>query len=550
MLKYRLILSTIVFSFLPLLISAQSDEIQKEVNGYIAKAPFKMPAINVPQFPDKVYNIRDFGAISDGRTLCTDAIENAIDACSKGGGGKVVIPDGLWITGAIQLKSNVNLYLATNALVHFTKDHTQYPIIPTSSSRTNYMVMSPIYGYGLENIAITGNGVFDGSGDTWRPVKRMKMTNQQWKKLVSSGGVVSSDGSMRWPTKEAMEGETYLKNLRKEKKSKLTADDFEPARDFLRPYMVVINKCKNILIDGPTFKNSPKFALYPGSSSNIIIRNVNILNEWYAQNGDGIDLSACRNVLVYKCTVNICMKSSRSGSDTTKRARLENIIIADNKVYRAHGGFVIGSNTDGGMHNIFVDNCTFIGTDIGIRIKSNRDNGGLVHQVYIQNIYMTDIVNEAILFNTYYADSNNDSDSTEYEANETTPQFTDFYLKNIYCNDAKTAIAITGLPEMPVRRIFLDDIYIDSDEGCLLDDSEDIKFNNVKVFSESNTVFDVADSKNITIENGVLPDSAKLFMNISGKGTSNIKIINTNLSRLAAPVTYGKDVPKNAVIMQ
>ncbi len=393
----------VIFCFGVIGLSAQD----KNEQYYVSNAPFKMPTVVVPTFTAKTFSIKDFGAVSDGQTLNTVAFAKAIDACSKAGGGRVVFPAGLWLTGPIQLQSNIDLHIERGALVQFTADHTQYPFIKAGGGSGTLTPASPVYGYDLKNIAITGEGVLDGAGETWRPVKKMKTTDAQWRKLLTSG-VVSKDGTIWWPTKEAMDGEDYLKNL-KNKTAKPTPEDYLPARDFLRPYMVYLVNCENVLLEGVTIRNSPKFVFYPNHCNNLTMRHVTIFNEWWAQNGDGIDISACKNVMIYKCTVSagddgICMKSSASKNDQPGTFALENIVIAGCTVYHAHGGFVIGSNTDGGMHNIFVNDCNYIGTDIGIRVKSNAGRGGLVKDIFIKDIFMTDIVTDAISFDTYYED--------------------------------------------------------------------------------------------------------------------------------------------------
>lgn len=208
-------------------LSAQSD-LQIEVNSYLKNLPFEMPGIHLPVFPDRNFDIVEFGAVGDGHTLNTDAFKKAIEACSSAGGGKVIVPPGLWLTGPIELKSFVNLHLAAGALVVFTPDHSAYPIL--KAPRRGLLVASPIYGFDLENVAITGEGIFDGSGDTWRPVKKFKTTESQWKRLLKSSGVVDYAGKIWWPSKEAADGEQYLKNLKSTKKKKdITTDDYLPA---------------------------------------------------------------------------------------------------------------------------------------------------------------------------------------------------------------------------------------------------------------------------------------------------------------------------------
>lgn len=462
---------------------------EKDLAYYIANAPFKMPAVTEPKFQSKTFSITDYGAVSNGQTLNTDAFVKAIDACSRAGGGRVLVPAGLWLTGPIELKSNIDLHVERGALIQFTSDHTQYPIIRASATSKNFAVASPIYGYSLKNIAITGEGIIDGAGESWRPVKKIKTTAAQWKKFTATG-VVSNDGTVWWPTKEAMEGEQYLKKLKSNTNS--TADDYLPARDFLRPYMVFLVNCENVLLEGVTIRNSPKFVFYPNSCTNITMRYVTIFNEWWAQNGDGIDISACKNVLIYKCNVSvgddgICMKSS--GAKNPDEARLENVIVAGCNVYHGHGGFVIGSNTDGGMRNIFVSDCNFVGTDIGIRVKSNAGRGGLVHDIFIKNIYMSSIANEAILFDTYYEDVPAGKEKTQVQTalRDKTPVFKDFYISNVFCRGTGTAISITGLPEMPVRKINFDNVLISADNGYVAKDATEIKFNKVKIITKKGT---------------------------------------------------------------
>jgi len=506
-----------------------------DTSAYVINAPFKMNKIIVPEFQKKDFSIKDYGAVNDGHTLNTKAIAKAIAACVAAGGGRVVVPKGTWLTGPIQMQSNVNLFLAHGALIQFTKDHSQYSMIPASSKSSKIVPASPIYGYGLKNIAITGDGIIDGAGETWRPVKKIKTTAAQWKELVASGGVVSKDGQIWWPSQEAMEGEKYLKEL-KQKNPKPSPDDYLPARDFLRPYMVYFIDCNNILLESVTLRNSPKFVFYPNSCNNLTMRYVNVFNDWWAQNGDGIDISQCKNVLIYRCTVSagddgICMKSSGSNK-VSDQFNLENVIIDGCTVYRAHGGFVIGSNTDGGMQNIFVTNCHFIGSDIGVRIKSNIGRGGLVKNIFIKNIFMNDIRDEAILFDNYYEDvpAGSDKKNGEIKIAEKTPQFTDFYFDSIYCTGAKTAVLINGLAEMPVSKIYLKNMIVSAANGFNATNASDLYLENVKIIPESDPVFLLNDVKGINIKKGYFPAASKIFYKANA-ATTGVNITETDLHK-------------------
>ena len=471
----------ILFSFISFPFALFAAAQSKSEEFYVKNAPFQMTVPVQPAFPNKTFLLTDFGAAGDGHTLNTEAFAKAIAACAKAGGGKVIVPAGLWLTGPIQLQSNVNLVVERGALVQFTPDRTQYPIMQMGES-SSFVVASPVYGYRLKNVAITGEGILDGAGESWRPVKKSKVTEGQWKALLSSG-VVSKDGSLWWPSQEAAEGDDYLKTL-KDKKD-VTAEDYLPARDFLRPYMVYLANCENVLVEGVTLRNSPKFVFYPNNCTNLTMRSVNVFNEWWAQNGDAIDISACKNVLIYKCNVSagddgICLKSSNSKNPT--EARLENVVIAGCTVYHGHGGFVIGSNTDGGMNNIYVADCNFIGTDIGIRVKSNAGRGGLVRNVYIQTIFMRDIVDEAISFDTGYVDvpAGKEKADVKTTVQDKVPLFTDFHIRDVVCRGAETAIAITGLPQAPVQKIHFQNLVISARKGYAAKAAKDIRFTNVR----------------------------------------------------------------------
>ncbi|HEV2482551.1 MAG TPA: glycoside hydrolase family 28 protein [Puia sp.] len=431
---------------------ANAQPVLKELSWYIAHAPFSMPPVAMPQFPTRDFNITDYGGNADGQSLNTDAFAKAIKACSDAGGGRVIVPAGTWLTGPIQLLSHVNLHLEAGVLIQFTGDHAAY------TNDLDHGTNSPIYSVGCEDIAITGEGILDGSGQSWRPVKKGKMTAAQWSALQSSGGFLSPDGKIWWPSRDVMEN------------------------DRLRPYMVSFNKCSRILIQGVTLRNSPKFVFCPQHCTDLTVDHAHIFNEWWAQNGDGMDISACKRVIIYGCTVNagddgICMKSSGLSPDGPA---LEDIIIAGCTVFRAHGGFVIGSNTDGGMHDIFVSDCTFIGTDVGLRFKSNTGRGGLVNDIFVSDITMKNIVNEAVLFDTYYEDA--PAGATHHDhPNDKIPQFTDFHISHIDCQGAKTAISITGLPQMPVSNIAFDSLTIHATKGLTATQARNIDLHDVQL---------------------------------------------------------------------
>lgn len=527
-----------------------SPNLNNEVRTCLKDIPFEMPEISLPVFSEQTYNITDFGAVPDGHTMNSIAINQAILKCSQSGGGTVIIPPGLWLTGPIELQSNVNLHLQNGALVVFSPNRNDFPIIKPPAKR---FTTSPlITGYNLENIAITGEGIFDGNGQEWRPVKKFKTTTGQWRDLLNSGGVVSKTGDMWWPSTEAMQGENFLNSLESTRSRKdLGPADYLPARDFLRPNLVSLVNCKIVLVDGPTFKNSPMYAFQPERCENLIIRNVRINNEWWAQNGDGIDISSCKNVLIFKCTVTagddaICMKSSRISGQT--EPAVQNIVIRDCTVYHGHGGFVIGSNTDGGMRNIFVNNCVFAGTDVGLRFKSARDRGGLVENIIIRNVRMKDIVNEAIFFNTYYEGVGRENEIIR--VTEDTPVFTNFDIDSIVCIGASQAISVVGLPEMPISKIRIRNSYLAAAGGFSAEYAREFTLEDVSIIPKSGPVFQLAQCAGFNLNSIGFPKSATEFMTLSGKNTQDIRIRNTVLSSLTNPLIFSKEVDKRMVTVE
>jgi polygalacturonase len=525
--------------------------------SYFANLPFSMPEVQVPIFPDRTLNILEYGAVADGQTMNTKAFMSAIEACTKAGGGKVLVPAGVWLTGPIRFESNINLYLEKGAVIMFSRNRADYPLVPypTPASKA-YICANPIYGYKLENIAITGDGVIDGSGEVWRPMKKEKYTTGQWKKITTSGGVVSEDGKMWWPSRQALDGDAYLKNLRKEKKS-ITIEDLVPAKDFLRSNMVVFYGCNKVLLDGPTFRNSPKFCVNPVQCENLVIRNITVQNDWNAQNGDGIDIGSSHNVVIYNCVVDagddaICLKPGTIEKGRDWKVACENIVVADCIIYHGHGGFVIGSETYGGTKNISVRNCTFIGTDVGLRFKSSRNRGGITENIYIDGIQMKDIVNEAILFDMYYEDDKPEAGADRISAPVTdrTPLFQKFYIRNVVCNGAEQAIFIQGLPEQFAREIEMTNITISSRKGITCIDAEGLTFNNVNVTLSRGQIFDIDNAKNIKIANFAFTGGADLFMKVVGKQSENIQLVKTDISKAKKDYEFEKGAEAKSVIQK
>ncbi len=539
---------------------AQPDS-QKERKSDLYKGlEFKMPVIKEPVIPANSVSIVDFGAIGGGQALCTEAFSKAIDALSKKGGGRVVVPRGTWFTGPITLKSNIELYTEAGALILFSPDKNLYPLVSTNFEGFNtYRCTSPVNGRNLENVAITGKGVLDGSGDAWRSVKKEKLTEAQWKKLVASGGLLSENGKTWYPSEQFRAGEKIAEmNVPRQLK---TQAEFEKIRDFLRPVMISLVSCKKVLIDGPTFQNSPAWCIHPLLCEDLTVRNTTVKNPWYSQNGDGIDIESCKNSLVYDSNFDvgddaICIKSGKDKEGRDRGIPNENLIIKNCVVYHGHGGVTVGSEMSGGVKNMHVSNCTFIGTDVGLRFKSNRGRGGVVENIFISNIEMINIPAQAISFDLFYGGKSASEALDEGDANKETaipvasaetPQFKNITIRDINCKGALQGLLLKGLPEMNLENITFENIRMESNIGMTCEDANGIKIKNLSLSTKKMPSLDFKNSRNVVLDGFKYPETTNQLFHFSGSKTENVKLINTGIVESGKQLTVGKEVPANAV---
>jgi len=527
----------------------------------MAQQKTSMPVIKQVNIKADTTSIVSFGAKGDGVSLNTESINKAIAAVSQKGGGVVLIPGGLWLTGPIELKSNVNLHLKRDALLQFTDDFNQYKLVEGNwEGQPAWRNQSPISGTDLQNIAITGSGIIDGNGGAWRMVKRDKLTESQWKKLTSSGGLVSEDGKMWYPSEKTFKG-SKTKNAGVVAAGQ-SAADLQSIKDFLRPNLLVLTNCKQILLEGVTFQNSPAWNLHPLLCEDLTLRNLQVKNPWFAQNGDGVDVESCKNVLIEGSTFDvgddgICIKSGRDEAGRKRGKPTENVIIRNNVVYHAHGGFVVGSEMSGGAKNIWVYDCSFIGTDIGIRFKTTRGRGGVVEDIYINNINMIDIPGEAILFDMYYAavdpivlagEKREAIKTVVVPVTEATPQFKNIYIKDVVANGAEKAIFVRGLPEMNIKDIYLENVTIQAKKGVEIIEGTGIYLKNVNVITDdTNPVVKIQNGNNINFNGFKYKEGSALLFDITGEKTKAVKVSGTNVSQAKKQSNIGTEVAKNAL---
>lgn len=533
---------------------------KEQVSDLYKGIEFEMPRVKEPVIPANSVVITDFGAESGGHILCTQAFDAAIEALSQKGGGKVIIPSGTWLTGPITLRNNIELYTEIGALVVFSTDKSLYPLVETNFEGFNtYRCTSPINGRNLENIALTGHGIWDGSGDAWRAVKKDKLTDSQWKKLIASGGIIGANGKNWYPSQQFIDGEKVAEmNVPRDLKTK---EEFEKVKDFLRPVMVSLISCKKVLIDGPTFQNSPAWNIHPLMCEDFTMRNTTVRNPWYSQNGDGIDIESCKNSVIHDSNFDvgddaICIKSGKDKEGRDRQIPNENLIVKNCIVFHGHGGVTVGSEMSGGVKNLHVSNCTFIGTDVGLRFKSNRGRGGVVENIYISDIEMMNIPTQAISFNLYYSgrSASEDLEASEEGApvkllpvTEETPQFKNIYIHDVNCKGANTGILLQGLPEMKLENVQLENIHMEADYGMVCSDADQVKVKNLSLYTKYTPVIDLKNSTNVSIDGLITSDGVSQLVKVSGSQTGTVLFQNMGISNPEKQIKIGKEVPKDAV---
>lgn len=527
---------------------------------------FVMPRVVEPVIPSNRINILDLGAVGDGITINTEVFAKAIEQLSEKGGGSVIVPAGIWLTGPIILKSNINVHLEEGALVRFSNNFDDYPLVEgTFEGVLSYRCQSPVSGRDLENISITGKGVFDGSGQSWRPVKKFKMTENQWRALIKSGGVLNEKEDVWWPSEKALKGSKT--NFSDSVLLYKTINDYNEIKDFFRPVLVSLINCKKVLLDGPCFQNSPAWNIHPLMCQDVTIRNLVIRNPWFSQNGDGLDLESCKNVVIHNNSFDvgddaICFKSGRDKEGRERNIPTENVIVKNNIVYAGHGGFVIGSEMSGGVRNVHVSNCTFLGTDVGLRFKSTRGRGGVVENIYISDIKMIDIPNEPVQFNLFYggvapvlddgaADFGiTESDTSVFRVTEETPAFRNILVRDVVANGFGRAALFMGLPEMKLENVRLENVVLKASKGFTCIDVEGVEFVNVKIIQQSGAAMTLLNSKNVSFRDFKFNDNGLPGLTVLGKSSDDIRVKSIDFTNSGSQIIIAGGALKESISIE
>jgi hypothetical protein len=441
------------------------------------RVPLILQSIIPPQFPDSDFSITSFGAVGDGVVDCTNAFADAIDSCANAGGGRVVVPDGTYLTGAIHLRSNVNLYVAKNATIKFSTDSTKYlPVVLTRFESVECMNYSPlIYALDQENIAVTGEGVLDGQGamsNWWR-----------WKNIQTADrNALFQMGENGTAVNQRVFGDGHL----------------------LRPNFIQPYRCKNVLIQGVTFKNSPMWFINPVLCENVSI--INVTTEGFGPNNDGCDPECSKNVLIKGCTFNtgddcIAIKSGRNNDGRRVNVASEDIVIQNCRMKEGHGGVTMGSETSGSIRNVYAENDTMDSPNLqrALRFKTNSVRGGTIENIYARNLVVNQVSNEAIIVDFYYE---------EGDAGNFAPVMRNLNVENMVCKRASYALRLMGYPRSPITNVLLKDCTFTN-----ISNSTNITQNVVGLHYDNVTINGVITSVEKEKKANVLPNQFELKQN-------------------------------------
>ena len=480
--------------------------------------PFAMSAIPAPYFPDYTFNIEDFGAREGRSVMNTIPINMAIDACSRSGGGTVLIPSGEWLTGPIHIKSNVNLHISKGATVFFSQNKNDYlPVVFTRWEGVECYNYSPlIYANGCKNIAITGKGVFDGQGQVWWSWKQEQHDAVQQLYDSEYNGI---------PVKDRIYG------------------TLEAA---LRPQMLQLINCENVLLKDYSCQNSPFWTNHLVYCKNVIVRDIILINPEEAPNTDGLDIDSSSDIHVQGLYADVgddavCLKSGMNEDGWRVNRPSENIVIENCYVKRGHGGIVFGSDIGGGIKNVFVSHCLYEGTSKGIRLKSMRGRGGYVKKVWFQDIEMRNIKEDAIVVNAFYGSSSAENKSF------TPSYFKDLSFENIFCDHSSVAITVTGLPEAPVDGILMENLTIYSCKGAKISNSVKVEVKNVTIECEDNPVLHLINCKKCNIQKTKAPEGTDTFLVVSGALSRDIELKDLYLGYAEHKVVLGAEVSADEI---
>ena len=519
--------------------------------GLLALGLLRLPAAAVPAL---AHNVLDFGAVGDGQTLNTSAFAEAIAACAAAGGGTVYVPPGRYLTGSIELASNLSLHLEAGAELLYSGNPADSPLVPSRWEGTNVHTHAPlIYARGKENISLTGRGTINGQGELW-----------WWR----SG---ATDPARREEAAVARDAWRALFE-RIEAGEKVTVEDFAVAAEHLRPSLVVFYECRNVRVEGVTLTNSPMWLLHPIYSEDVVITGARFIS--HGPNGDGLDIDSCRNVRVSDCTFDtnddcIAIKSGRNADGRRTARPTEYVTITNCVMNRGHGAVAIGSETAGDIRFVTASNIVCNGTDFGIRLKTQRARGGVVEHVRFSDWVIRGGKEEAIEVTSDYR-----RDLPPEPFSERTPILRDVVISHVTVIDAAEVLNLNGLPEQYVENIRIHDVRGNGRTGfeCLEADGVDVS--GLQIDASEGPPYIIANSRNVrlsglstrrppagpmfrleNVEALVLADSraqagTPVFVEVAGPGSQRVRLQRNDVPADTIPVRAAPDVAADAISLR
>jgi polygalacturonase len=397
--------------------------------------PDILARIRPPVFPDREFNIQQYGAVGNGTTDCSAAFRAAIGACAAAGGGRVVVPSGRWLSGAIHLRSNVNLHVARGATIAFDRNPDRFlPFVLTRFEGMELMNYSPlIYALDQQNVAVTGEGTLDGQASLqyWWP----------WKG--------PADMETGWRTGQPDQRPARQRLFQQAEDAVPVAQRTGGAGSYLRPSFIQPYRCRNILIEGVTILNSPMWEIHPVLCENVTVRGVTIVS--HGPNNDGCDPESCTDVLIEKCTFDtgddcIAIKSGRNADGRRVNVPSRNIIIRHCEMKDGHGGVTVGSEISGGCWNVFAHDCHMDSPrlDRALRLKNNAMRGGLLEHIYMRDVQIGQVADSVLSIDFYYE---------EGPKGPFTPIVRDVEIRNVTSKKSKFALYLRGFENAPIRDV-------------------------------------------------------------------------------------------------
>lgn len=514
-LSYKLVLALflLVTLAIPTDMLAQGGEVPETIAP--VDAPFEMAELERPSFPDTTFDIRDYGAQQmkgDDPFKNTAAIHRAIEAAHQAGGGRVLIPGGDWYTAPIHMKSNINLHVAEGATVYFSTDKEDYlPVVRQRHEGVEAYNYSPmVYAFKLKNVAVTGKGTLDGQGDHW----------WEWAEGKDYGDRTEV-------TKVPLSRREYGKGA---------------GLEGMRPNFMIFWKSENILVEGITLKDSPMWNVHLVYSKKAIVRDVTI-NSLRAPNGDGVVLDSASDVLVEYNHFQtgddaVVLKSGVNEEALEINIPTENIVVRNfeaKNVRTGSGGIVFGSETSGGIRNVYVHDAYFEGSDRGIRFKTERGRGNIVENIYIRDIRMKDIDSQAINFNSYYSGPG---------VTGPAPLIRNIDIRNIQIDGVPEPIELVGLPEKWLENITLENVSVkNAEQGAAITRVKNLTLKNINISSEARA-FVADDVYELTFQDVSLNDNAEgPEMLLEGEHTGAVSVDNLSLEQ----IEFGEEVSEDVI---